>query len=295
MYRGAVDSSRSKSTEPPTTISQRQSPPAGTSGSSTSDMFTVRNSAWETSSQDSAKSGAPYGDNNASTTSSFDMYLPQSMSSSSTTYHEQPSLDEFLGLLPLTSSFTQYTQPSPGHISVYGSPSASRTGSPEPALRLTPPSQVSDGHLAHCLSANCELPSTIGLLQLVHMFFDQVPFATILLHRSRFITALLDGPLLATYPSIALLHAICAITAVYLRPDSSSGQPGLSVSRYHFDCIELNKALENRLQFASTHAMAARNWANHQAQTGSGSVDAMRAYVILGWYHVSGIPSGVGV
>lgn len=269
--------------EPPIITSQRQSPPAGTSGSYSSDKFTLRNSAWETSSQDSVKSGAQYGDSGASTTSSFDTYPTQSMSSG-TAYPEQASLDEFLGLLPLPSSLPL----GPGHGSVYGSPSASRTESPEPGFYLTPPSQVSDG-------PNCELPSTIGLLQLVHMFFDQVPFATILLHRSRFITFLLDGPLLATYPSVALLHAICAVTAVYLLLGPSPKQLGQSVSRRHIDCAELNKDPENNLQFASAHAKAARHWADHEAQTGSGSLDAARTYVILGWYHVSGISSCLGL
>src|SRR5260370_34531040 len=57
QHAEAADSSRSKSTEPPTTTLQGQSPLVGSSSSSSSDQYTVQDSTWENSSQDSAKSG----------------------------------------------------------------------------------------------------------------------------------------------------------------------------------------------------------------------------------------------
>ncbi|KAF8337422.1 uncharacterized protein EI90DRAFT_3042924 [Cantharellus anzutake] len=261
--------SRSKSVEPPMVGSVRQSPPVRPSTSNPSDHFTLRSSAWETSSQDSARSGVPYMDNNAST-SSLDLHPLRPMGSPGPTYHDH-SFDEFLGFLPSTSSLAP--QPSPSLVPHFGSPSASRTESPEPLSYFTAPNQGSESRRLGAprrSSHKCELPSTVGLLQLVHIFFDRVPFATILLHRSRFIASVLDGPLLPTYPCLSLLHAICAIAAVYSRLDPH---------------LQLDRALENHLHFAWMHAGVARHHADHDARTGSGSLDAARAYVVLGWYH----------
>jgi hypothetical protein len=59
------------------------------------------------------------------------------------------------------------------------------------------------------------LPPPDIMQKLVHTFFSCIPIATRIFHRPSFLSSLMQNPSSPQFPSLAVLHAICAAASVY--------------------------------------------------------------------------------
>lgn len=143
------------------------------------------------------------------------------------------------------------------------------------------------------------LPPAPIVRHLVETFFNTIQLAPHLIHRPTFTSSLTLPPKDPGFPSVALLHAICAVTTLYApltirqalaaaapRPSSSSSDRssgGWGATGSPSRDAEVNAQIT---AFADEHAELARNLAHLDVRHSKRMLESVQSTIILGWYNV---------
>ncbi|CAE7161998.1 unnamed protein product [Rhizoctonia solani] len=131
-----------------------------------------------------------------------------------------------------------------------------------------------------------DLPPLDLVCSLVDVCFENWPFARQMIHMPTFKQRVRLPPSDPNFPSIALLHALCALGAVYLpQPGAPSEEirPGEPVRGNMFRTDEqVSKVLEGMASFGEHQAMVAQIKALNDARTGKRLLESLQTGPIYG-------------
>ncbi|CAE6348021.1 unnamed protein product [Rhizoctonia solani] len=135
-----------------------------------------------------------------------------------------------------------------------------------------------------------DLPPLDLVCSLVDVCFENWPFARHMIHMPTFKQRVKLPPSDPNFPSIALLHALCALGAVYLpQPGALSEeiQPGEPVRGNMFRTDEqISKVLEGTASFGEHQAMVAQIKAMNDARTGKRLLESLQTMIIVCWWYM---------
>ncbi|KAJ7293679.1 hypothetical protein C8J57DRAFT_1162423 [Mycena rebaudengoi] len=130
------------------------------------------------------------------------------------------------------------------------------------------------------------LPGPDLLKHLVDVFFVFHPHASRVLHRSSFMTSLALPPSHPKFPATPILHAICAISALYTAAVTSPPLPNFAEVEADEIFSARDRIRETRPDsFAEEQAKLARDTADHLLTLGERLFDVSQARVILNWFY----------
>ncbi|KDN46367.1 hypothetical protein RSAG8_04311, partial [Rhizoctonia solani AG-8 WAC10335] len=135
-----------------------------------------------------------------------------------------------------------------------------------------------------------DLPPLGLVCSLVDVCFENWPFARQMIHMPTFKQRVRLAPSDPNFPSIALLHALCALGAVYLpQPGAPSEEirPGEPVRGNMFRTDEqVSKVLEGMASFGEHQAMVAQIKALNDARTGKRLLESLQTLICVCWWYV---------
>lgn len=135
-----------------------------------------------------------------------------------------------------------------------------------------------------------DLPPLDLLYSLVDVFFEYWPFGREMIHMPTFKQRVRLPPSDPNFPSIALLHAICALGAVYLPQPGAPAEeikPGEPVRGNIFRTDEqVNRVLEGMASFGEHQTMIAQIKALNDARTGKRLLESLQTLVCVCWWYV---------
>ncbi|CUA71381.1 Positive regulator of purine utilization [Aspergillus nidulans FGSC A4] [Rhizoctonia solani] len=135
-----------------------------------------------------------------------------------------------------------------------------------------------------------DLPPLDLVCNLVDVCFENWPFAREMIHMPTFKQRARLPPSDPNFPSIALLHALCALGAVYLpQPGAPSEEirPGEPVRGNMFRTDEqVSKVLEGMASFGEHQAMVAQIKALNDARTGKRLLESLQTLICVCWWYM---------
>ncbi|EUC65673.1 fungal specific transcription factor domain protein [Rhizoctonia solani AG-3 Rhs1AP] len=135
-----------------------------------------------------------------------------------------------------------------------------------------------------------DLPPLNLVCSLVDVCFENWPFARQMVHMPTFKQRVRLPPSDPNFPSIAMLHALCALGAVYLpQPGAPSEEirPGEPVRGNLFRTDEqVNKVLEGMASFGEHQAMVAQIKALNDARTGKRLLESLQTLICVCWWYM---------
>ncbi|KAF5313234.1 hypothetical protein D9619_003267 [Psilocybe cf. subviscida] len=132
------------------------------------------------------------------------------------------------------------------------------------------------------------LPSPEILRHLVDVFFVFHPHATRIFHPPTFMNSLSFPPSHPKFPSLPVLHAICAIGSLYTAAVTSPPHPNFDEVAPDEIFLEKYRVKEQRPDsFAEQHAKLARETAERHNSLGENLFQVLQANIILTWFYWS--------
>ncbi|CAE6506917.1 unnamed protein product [Rhizoctonia solani] len=135
-----------------------------------------------------------------------------------------------------------------------------------------------------------DLPPLDLVYSLVDVCFENWPFARQMIHMPTFKQRVRLPPSDPNFPSIALLHGVCALGAVYLpQPGAPSEEirPGEPVRGSMFRTDEqVSKVLEGMASFGEHQAMVAQIKALNDARTGKRLLESLQTLICVCWWYM---------
>lgn len=123
------------------------------------------------------------------------------------------------------------------------------------------------------------LPDPELIRHLVDMFFLFHPHASRLFHRGTFITSLSYPPDHPDFPIAPVLHAICAVSAIY----TAAGGPRTNAADFPYEGQFAQPDLPDT--FAEQQATHAKETVEKYLNKGHNLVQCVQTYVLLTWYY----------
>ncbi|CAE6440187.1 unnamed protein product [Rhizoctonia solani] len=135
-----------------------------------------------------------------------------------------------------------------------------------------------------------DLPPLDLVCSLVDVCFENWPFARQMIHMPTFKQRVRLPPSDPSFPSVALLHGLCALGAVYLpQPGAPSEEirPGEPVRGNLFRTDEqVSKVLEGMASFGEHQAMVAQIKALNDARTGKRLLESLQTLICVCWWYM---------
>lgn len=135
-----------------------------------------------------------------------------------------------------------------------------------------------------------DLPPMDLVYSLVDVFFAHWPFARQFIHMPTFKQRLRLPPSDPNFPSVALLHGICALGSVYLPQPGGPAEeirPGEPVRGNIFRTDEqVNRVLEGMASFGEHQTTIAQIKALNDARTGKRLLESVQALICVCWWYV---------
>ncbi|KAB5593533.1 hypothetical protein CTheo_2999 [Ceratobasidium theobromae] len=134
-----------------------------------------------------------------------------------------------------------------------------------------------------------DLPPLELVITLVDVFFENWPFGRHMLHMPSFKQRVRLAPSDPKFPSVALLHGICALGAIYLpQPGAPSEEirPDEPARGNMFRTDEqVSRVLEGMASFGEHQSMVAQIKALNDARTGKRLLEGLQAIICVCWCH----------
>ncbi|KZV77049.1 hypothetical protein PENSPDRAFT_645787 [Peniophora sp. CONT] len=125
------------------------------------------------------------------------------------------------------------------------------------------------------------LPSPGLMRHLIECFFAHHPHATRLFHQPTFMTSLTYPPSHPSFPTTAVLHAICGIGSMYTAAVAQADSPGLS----SVSGDDTYKSGSYSANFTETHIKIAKREVEENVAMGQHLLQSQQAQILVAWWY----------